>query len=128
MKKFIRQAMLTMGVLASVLLFGVGTASAGNALCPANAPQQVKDSEVCKDQGDPVAGPGGLISDITTIVSVVAGIVAVVMVMYGGYLYITSAGDSNKIQEAKKTLAWSFIGLVVIVLARSIIVFVIGRL
>jgi hypothetical protein len=128
MKQRLRRYILGLGVVATLVLGSAGTAMAGNALCPANAPAAVKNSEVCKDQGDPVAGPGGLISDVTTLISVVAGIVAVVMIMYGGYLYITSSGDSNKIGEAKKTIMWSFVGLVVIVVARSIIVFVVNRL
>jgi hypothetical protein len=128
MKNILRLASLAAAVVGTLVLLYSGTAAAGNALCPANAPPQIKNSEVCQDQGDPIAGPGGLISDITSIVSIVAGIVAVVMIMYGGYLYMTAAGDSNKIQEAKKTIMWSFVGLIVIVLARSIIVFVISKL
>lgn len=125
-------------VLAAVFVFIPATSYAGNALCDAdlnNLPPGVdratvvklQQSEACKDQGNFIAGPGGLISDITNVVAIFAGIAAVVMIMVGGYKFITSGGESGKVQEAKKTITWSVIGLVVIVLARSIIIFVLEK-
>lgn len=116
-----------LGVTTFVFLLCSGNVLAGNQLCPDNAPAEIKNSEVCKDQADPIAGPGGLISDITNVVAIFAGIAAVVMIMVGGYKFITSTGDSSKVQDAKKTIMWSVVGLVVIVLARSIIIFVLEK-
>ena len=127
MNSALKKLLYAFGLVGLICLGSVGSVLAGNQLCPANAPPEIKNSEVCKNQGDPIAGPGGLITDVTNVVSVVAGIVAVVMIMYGGYKFVTSAGDSGKVQEAKKTIMWSVIGLIVIVLARSIIVFVLNR-
>lgn len=127
MGNILKKVFYGLGAVCVICSIYVGSAMAANQLCPPNAPPQIQNSEVCRDQGDPIAGPGGLLSDITQVVSIVAGIVAVVMVMVGGYKYITSAGDSSKVQEAKKTIMWSLIGLVVIVLARSIILFVISK-
>ncbi len=127
MKQIFKKILYGMGVVGLVCAINVGSAAAGNQLCPANAPPEIRNSEVCRDQNDPFAGPGGLLSDITNVVSIVAGIAAVVMVMVGGYKYVTSTGDSSKVQEAKKTVMWSLIGLVVIVLARSIILFVLSK-
>lgn len=125
MKKITRQLYLGLGLIAAFFVMQTGVALAGdNVLCPPNAPR----SEVCANQDDPIAGDDGLIYDAVQIISIVAGIVAVVMIMYSGYLYIAAGGDNNKIQEAKKTLTWSVVGLIVIVLARSIILFVISKL
>lgn len=116
-----------LSVVDLMLVLHMGTAAAGNQLCPANAPPEIQNSEVCKNQSDPISGTGGLLNDVTAVVSIVAGIAAVVMIMVGGYKYITSGGDSSKVQEAKKTIMWSLIGLVVIILARSIILFVLSK-
>lgn len=115
------------GIVVVLALIFPGVVQAGSQLCPDNAPPEIKNSEVCQTQSDPIAGPGGLISDITNVVAVFAGIAAVVMIMIGGFKFITSTGDTSKVQEAKKTIMWSVIGLVVIVLARTIIVFVLER-
>lgn len=125
---FFRKLAFALGLIGVIVGLGVGSAAAANnQLCPANAPPAVLASEVCKNQTDPIAGPGGIVADVTAIVAIAAGIIAVVMIMYGGFQYITAGGDSGKIQEAKKTILWSVVGLVVIVLARSIIMFVINR-
>jgi hypothetical protein len=130
----IKKILCGFAILGFSLVFPA-SALAANQLCPSPKPpsmsQETYDellkSEVCKSQSDPIAGPGGLISDVTNVVAVVAGIAAVVMIMVAGFKFITSTGDSGKVQEAKKTLTWSVVGLVVIVLARSIIIFVLER-
>jgi hypothetical protein len=43
-------------------------------------------------------------------------------------MYITSGGDSSKVSSAKDTVLYAAIGLVVVVLARTIIVFVVGKI
>lgn len=135
MKKLLK---IISGIVIVLVLAVPAVVQAGaqrNQLCPDVKPpdmsqdafDKIRASEACAFQYDPIAGPGGLISDVTNIVAVAAGIAAVVMIMVGGYKFITSTGDSSKVQEAKKTIMWSVIGLVVIVLARSIIVFVLER-
>lgn len=123
----VKKILYGFGLATMIFAMHSGTVLAGNQLCPPNAPPEIRNSEVCQNQNDPIAGPGGLVNDITKVVSVLAGIAAVVMIMVGGFKYITSSGDSGKIQEAKKTILWSAIGLVVIVLARSIILFVLAK-
>ena len=43
----------------------------------------------------------------------VATILAIVMIMYGGFRWVTAAGDSGKIGEAKKTIAGAVVGLAI---------------
>jgi hypothetical protein len=49
------------------------------------------------------------------------------MVIFGGFLYVTSAGDAGKVKKAKDTLLYAAVGLVVIVVARVIVIFVINK-
>ena len=43
----------------------------------------------------------------------VATILAIVMIMYGGFRWVTAAGDSGKIGEAKKTITGAVVGLAI---------------
>lgn len=54
----------------------------------------------------------------------VIGLIAVIMVMYGGFRYLTSGGNEETIKNAKAILKTSITGLVVILLAWAIIGFV----
>ncbi len=56
------------------------------------------------------------------------GVIAVCIVLYGGYLYMTSGGDDEKIGTAKKLLINGAIGLVIILSAFGITTFIFSRL
>ena len=70
---------------------------------------------------------GGLVGMIQTIINVVlsiVGIIAVVVVIFGGFTYMTSAGDPGKITKAKNTIMYGIIGLIIALLAYAIVNFV----
>lgn len=70
-------------------------------------------------------------SVITTILNsiiIVSGLVAVIFVIIGGVGYMTSAGDSGKVQKAKQTILYAVIGIVVCTLAYAIVNWTIGVL
>lgn len=50
-----------------------------------------------------------------------AGIVLFVMIVWGGFQYISSGGDPKKAAMAKATLTYAIIGLVLVALAYLII-------
>jgi len=50
-----------------------------------------------------------------------AGPVAILFIAFSGFQYVTSHGDQNALESAKKTLEWAIIGLVVIILAYAIV-------
>lgn len=53
-----------------------------------------------------------------------AGVVAVIFIVYGGIAYTTSAGDASKLDKAKKTITYALIGLAIVGLAEVITAFV----
>lgn len=70
---------------------------------------------------------GGLTNIAKTIVnylSVIVGIVAVIMIIVGGFRYITSGGDSGNVSSAKNTLIYAIVGLIIVALAQFIVRFV----
>lgn len=64
---------------------------------------------------------------IINLLSVVIGFVAVVMIIIGGFRYITSGGSSEKVSGAKNTILYGIIGLVIVALAQIIVQFVLSK-
>lgn len=127
MRGLTKKVLLILGITGS-LCFGLqASVFAANELCPLDAPPEVRNSEFCKEQSDPIGGKGGLVSDITDVVSVVAGIVAVVMIMVGGFKYITAGGDSSKVTSAKHTIIYALIGIIVVAMAQFLVQFVLQK-
>lgn len=52
----------------------------------------------------------------------IAGAVAVLMLIVGGFLYITASGDEGKMEKAKNTIKNAIIGIVIILLALVIVI------
>lgn len=55
-------------------------------------------------------------------------LIAVIMIIVGGYMWIISGGDPAKKQLAQGTLTWSVIGLVLLFLVYGILSAIIGAL
>ena len=56
------------------------------------------------------------------------GIIAVLIILYGGFKWMTSAGSDEKVGEAKKIITSGIIGLIIIVTAYAIATFVVTSL
>jgi len=61
---------------------------------------------------------------IVNVFSIVVGAVSIIMIIYGGFRYITSGGASERVGSAKNTLIYAIIGLVIVALAQVIVHFV----
>jgi hypothetical protein len=59
--------------------------------------------------------------------SSIVGVIAIVMVIIGGVKYMTSQGETGKINEAKNSILYALIGLVIVALAQVIVRFVLTR-
>lgn len=57
------------------------------------------------------------IRTIITVISGLAGLVATVFIVIGGFGYITSSGNPEHLDRAKRTLLWSLIGLAIVIAA-----------
>lgn len=74
--------------------------------------------------GDKVSS---LASTIINLFSWVVGLLSIIMVIYGGFRYVTSAGDASKLTAARQTITYALVGLVLVALAQIIVRFVIGQ-
>ncbi len=75
----------------------------------------------CDDDG---AGLTNIIKVAIQILSVIAGVAAVIMIVVGGLRYITSGGDASKVAGAKSAIIYALVGLVIVALAQIIVRFV----
>ena len=80
---------------------------------------------------DQVGTENNLTSSIVTIlenVIAVLGIACVVVMIIGGVNYMTSNGDSGKVEKGKKTILYGLIGLAICVFSFAIVNFVIANI
>jgi len=69
-----------------------------------------------------------LANTIVNIFSLVVGIVSVIMIIIAGLRYITSGGEAQNVTNAKNTILYAIVGLIVVVFAQTIVKFVISKL
>lgn len=71
---------------------------------------------------------GQTIAEIVRVFLSVLGIIAVIILLYAGFLWMTAAGSSEKIATAKKLMINGVIGLAIILSSLAITQFIIGAL
>jgi len=73
-------------------------------------------------------GATGIFTKISNSMMFAIGALSVFMLIYGGFRYVVSGGDSSAVNKAKNTILYAIIGLVVALLAFAIINFVLVAL
>lgn len=98
------------------------------ALVPALLPSLALAQGLIGVQPPPGTAQGDLAQVILRIINYVlaiVGVIALAYLVYGGFMYITSAGNEDKVEAAKTIIVNAVIGVVVIGVAAAIVNFVI---
>lgn len=74
------------------------------------------------------SGSGGLFKTIANILIFLTGAIAVIVIIFGGLRYVVSTGDAARIKQAKDTILYGVIGLVIAILAYALVNFVVTTL
>lgn len=132
----IKKIKLTLAALFAFSVFAVPALALSShvSAAPTEIQQGLCSGADLKFGGDKTCGGGAanekslndLIAKIINIVSVIVGIVAVIMIIYGGFKYITSGGDSGNVTGAKNTILYAIVGLIIVALAQFIVKFVLN--
>ncbi len=69
----------------------------------------------------------GLIRTIINVFSAIVGAISVIMIIIGGFRYITSGGSSEGVGGAKNTILYAIVGLIIVAFAQVIVQFVLQR-
>lgn len=76
----------------------------------------------------PATDPRVIATNIINVALGLVGIILVVLILYGGFLYMTSGGEEEKLNRAKKVIRNAIIGLVIVLSSWAIARFVIENL
>ena len=88
--------------------------------------QTVTDTQTYVSLGNPLGNtntPQQLIGKVISAVMALVGSLALLMFVYGGLLWMTSAGSADKVSKGKNILMWSAIGLIVIFSSYALVKF-----
>ncbi len=75
--------------------------------------------------------PEGVVKFVTDILNYAIGlsvVVAVIMVIVGGYTLIMSNGDPDKVSKGGKTITAAVVGMVIVFVAKLIIVYLLEKI
>lgn len=106
-----------------------GSASAANIFQTCSG--QASSTDVCQSvQAQNKAGGDPIISILKTVldvVSYVAGVAAVILTIVGAIRFITSGGGPDSVKSARQTLIYVAVGIFIIAVAQTLVVFVLDR-
>lgn len=82
---------------------------------------------VCTNVGDQITTYSGLVATTKQVLDFligVSGLVAVIILVYGGVMFITSAGESDKVEKATNIIKYAIMGLILVFISVMIVNFV----
>ena len=127
MKSLVRFAMsVALGLAISLPFVNLSTVRA------AASGQLEADDLLSQDFGDSTGlGQGDLTTTIGSLIRVALGflgVVAVVIILLGGFKWMTAGGEDEKVSEAKRLIIAGIVGLAIILSAYAIASFVISSI
>ncbi len=121
MMKNVFKVVLAILISGCVMLSGLSSVSALTL-------QEGAEAARCDGCPRDLFGNTGVFKQVTNTILYIVGIIAVIMLIIGGIKYVVSGGDSKKVTDAKNTVLYAIIGLVIAFLAFAIVNFVISAL
>ncbi len=125
MKTFVLKIVLAIPIISAFILAPIYLPASVYADSKSALTQGATD--VSGQTGNPNTSINTSLTKFINILSLIGGVIAVVFLIIGGYKYITSGGDANKISSAKNTILYALIGLIIVVLSQVIVRFVLKQ-
>jgi hypothetical protein len=101
---------------AGILDAACGRAGGSSATCKA------------KSEGSSREGAAKQVQGVINLILMLLGILAVIMIIIGGYRYVTANGDEGSVKQGKDTILYSCIGLVLAIMSYGIVNFIVDRM
>lgn len=119
-------------IAATMIMAAMIAPAITNAVAAPVPPPEPKDVFGVKDINQNIAlGKNSLQATVTGVINValsLLGIIAVVIILIGGFKWMTAGGSEDKVAEARKLIFAGIIGLAIIMSAWAIAKFVINNL
>lgn len=127
MKRIVLNMILVL-ILAFVPVWVLGS-TAYAAACPSSATARGQVLKGIGEAGNRCDDRGvrNILETAVQILSLVVGVAAVIMIIYSGFRYITSGGESGRVASAKSTLIYALVGLAIAALAQFMAHFVLNQ-
>lgn len=127
----IQKILLSLALVLGFLSF-VPPQTANAALFDGSTREACRGAQLSRGGGAGCGGAGQKVNStlqrIINLITIIVGIVAVIMILFNGFRFITSGGDANQVASARNGLIYAIVGLVVVAFAQIIVRFVINRL
>lgn len=84
-----------------------------------------------RGQGQPAElfnGANAIVPKVINLMLFVVGVLAIFMMIYGGIRYVLSGGDNTKVKDAKNTILYAILGLIVAILGYAIVSWIVSML
>lgn len=117
--------------IAIAIYAAFGLATLSTVSLSSNVSAQVSDgigaATTSEMEGRKIDGDSGLVKSVVNILLWVIGILSIIMIIFSGIRYVTSAGDASKTKAAQNTLIYSVVGLIVAIMAWAIVDLVVNK-
>ena len=117
--KAIRQFLFITGLM-SLALLAVNSLGVDVAFAQAIDPEADQPAIIRALSGGQT-GLRGIVLTIVNFFLTFLGLLAVVMIIYGGFLYVSSAGNEENVNKAKKILLYAVLGIVIIIVSFALV-------
>ncbi len=117
LKKGLKQGLIVLG-LSTVLLL-IFTALGGVA-----SAQLISEGDVPSSIAGATGGEGSfrvLILNVVNFFLLFLGLIAVIMIIYGGVTYVTAAGNQESIDKAKKIIMYAIVGIIIVLISFALV-------
>jgi len=74
-----------------------------------------------------LSGPDSILAKATNLIAYIGGIAAAILIIVGSIKFVVSGGNAEDVESAKRTIMYSLIGVVIIVIAKLIVNYVVAR-
>ncbi|HOX30241.1 MAG TPA: pilin [Candidatus Paceibacterota bacterium] len=102
----------------------------GLMICPATSSAALDppdpETDVTKDTTPPTNSVEEAINNVMNWFFIIVLIIAVMFLLYAGFLFITAGGDPDKVNSARQNVMYAMVGVAVAVLAKGIVALVQG--
>ncbi len=108
------------------------SSSSGDFIHACDSGQLAANTVVCSDVQKQTTSSSNIvvriIKDAINIISYIVGVAAVIIIIISGFRMVISGGDSKTVNEARNGILAAVIGIVVVVFAQLLVVFVLNKI